>query len=66
MVTLLTMQLTGPIRIFIAQSSWHFGDFRNIFMPNIGEGQNESYHLSTGPPALRHLVNPPLVIALRL
>ena len=29
--------------------SWHFGDFSNIFLPNIGEVQKKSYHLSAGP-----------------
>ena len=28
---------------------WHFGDFRNIFMPNIGEDQKKSYDFSSGP-----------------
>ena len=31
----LTMLLPG--RIYIALGSWHFGDFRNIFLPNVGE-----------------------------
>ena len=38
-----------PGRIYIALSLWHFGDFRNIFLPNIGEDQKKSYDLSAGP-----------------
>ena len=44
---LLTMLLPG--RIYITLSPWHFGDFRNIFLPNIGENQKNSYDLSAGP-----------------
>ena len=33
------MLLTGPSRIYIAQSPWHFVDFGNIFLPNISEDQ---------------------------
>ena len=33
----------------IALGSWHFGDFRNIFLPNIGEDLKKTYHLSAGP-----------------
>ena len=57
-------------RIYIALSLWHFGDFRYIFLPNIGEDQKKSYDLSAGPLAgrlLRHImVNPALVNVLRL
>ena len=42
----LTMLLPG--RIHIALSPWHFGDFRNIFLPNIGENQKRSYDFSSG------------------
>ena len=35
------MLLTGPSRIYIAQSPWQFGDFHKIFWPNIGEGQKK-------------------------
>ena len=28
---------------------WHFGDFRNIFLPKIGEEQKKFYHLSAKP-----------------
>ena len=62
---LLTMLLPG--RICIALGPWHFGDFRNIFLPNIGENQKKSYELSAGPQkVMRHImVNPALVNALR-
>ena len=54
-----------PGQINIAQRSWHFGDFCNIFFSNIGEDQKKSYHLSAGPLALCHMINPALFIALR-
>ena len=38
-----------PGRNYIALSPSHFGDFRNIFLPNIGEDQKKSYDLSAGP-----------------
>ena len=38
-----------PDRIYIALGHWHFGDFRNIFLPNIGEDQTKSYGFSTEP-----------------
>ena len=38
-----------PGRICFALGPWHFGDFRNIFLPNIGENQKESYDFSSGP-----------------
>ena len=44
---LLTMLLPG--RIYIALGPWHFGDFCNIFWPNIGENQKKSYDFSSGP-----------------
>ena len=37
-----------PGRIYIALGPWHLGDFRNIFLPNIGEGQKKSYNFSPG------------------
>ena len=40
-----------PGRIYIALDPWHFGDFRNIFLPNVGEDQKKSYDFSAGPPA---------------
>ena len=36
-------------RIYIALGTWRFGDFRNIFLPNIGEDQKKSYDFSSGP-----------------
>ena len=44
---LLTMLLPGWI--YIALGPWHFGDFRNIFLPNIAEDQKKSYDFSAGP-----------------
>ena len=38
-----------PGRIYIALDPWHFGDFRNIFMPNIDEDQKKSCDFSSGP-----------------
>ena len=38
-----------PGRIYIALGPWHFGDFRNIFLPNIGENQKKSHDFSSGP-----------------
>ena len=38
-----------PSRIYIVLSLRHFGDFRNIFLPNISEDQKKSYDLSAGP-----------------
>ena len=40
-----------PGRIYIALGFWHFGDFRNIFLPNVGEDQKKSYDISAGPVA---------------
>ena len=40
-------------------------NFPNIFLPNVGEDQKKSYHLSAGSLALSHIVNPALVVALR-
>ena len=37
-----------PARIYFALGPWHFGDFRNIFLPNIGEDQKKSYDFSSG------------------
>ena len=62
---MVTMLLLG--RIYIALSPWHFGDFRNIFLPNIGEDQKKSFDLSASPLlVVRHIVvNPALVNVLR-
>ena len=45
---------------------WHFEDFRNVFLPNTGEDQKKSHHLSAEPLAstVPFMVNPALVIAL--
>ena len=51
--------------IYIARGPWYFGDFRNIFLLNIGEDQKKSYHLSAEPLALCQMVNPALIILLR-
>ena len=37
-----------PDRIYFALGPWHFADFRNIFLPNIGEDQKKSYDFSLG------------------
>ena len=34
--------------IYIALGPWHFEDFRNIFLPNIGEDQKKSCDFSAG------------------
>ena len=39
-----------PGRICIARGSWHFGDFRNIFLPNIGEDQQKVLPFERGGP----------------
>ena len=33
--------MSFPGRIYIARGPWHFGDYRNIFLPNIGENQKK-------------------------
>ena len=38
-----------PGRIYIALGPRHFGDFSNIFLPNIGENQKKSYDFSSEP-----------------
>ena len=38
-----------PGWIYIALGPVHFGDFRNIFLPNTGEDQKKAYDLSAGP-----------------
>ena len=40
MVRLLTMLFPG--RIYIVLGPWHFGNFRNIFLPNEGEDHKKS------------------------
>ena len=57
-----------PGRIYIARGPWHFGDFRNIFLPKVGKDQKKISPSKRGAPSqvLRHiLVNPALVIGLR-
>ena len=57
-----------PGWIYTALGTWHFRDFRNIFLPNIGdEDEKKSYDFSSGPLAvLRHImVKPALSNALR-
>ena len=39
-------------QIYIALGPCHFGDFRKIFQPNIGEDQKKPYDLSAGPLAV--------------
>ena len=58
-----------PGRIHIALGLWHFGDFRNIFLPSIGEDQKKGLAISARGPqlVLRHvMVNPALINTLRL
>ena len=57
-----------PGRIYIAWGPRHFGDFRKIFLPNIGEAppQKKFYHLRTGAPGTVHYLNLALITALRL
>ena len=59
---ILTMLFPG--RIYIALGPWHFGDFRNIFLPDIGEDQIKVLPFERGAQALCHMVNSTLVIAL--
>ena len=43
MVTLLTkVTMLLPGRIYIALGPWHFGDFRNILLPNVREDHKKS------------------------
>ena len=48
-----------------APGTWGLKEFRNIFLPNIGEDQKKSNHQSAGPIVLCHVVNTSLVITLR-
>ena len=57
------MLLPGPdLHCAVAPAVW---EFCNIFLPNTGEDQKNSYHLSARPFALSHVLNPFLVITLR-
>ena len=38
-----------PGRIYISLGPWHFEDFRNFFLPSVGEDQNKSYDFNAGP-----------------
>ena len=38
-----------PGQIYFALGPWHLGDFRNIFLLNIGEDQKKSSILARGP-----------------
>ena len=40
------MLLSG--QIYIALDPWHFGDFRNISLPNIGEDQKKVLRFQLG------------------
>ena len=56
-----------PGRIYIALGPWHFGDFRNVFLPNINEDQKNLTISALGLKlVLRHImVNPAMINALR-
>ena len=41
-----------PGRIYIARGSWYFGDFRYLFLPNIGEDQKCRTIWARGPSAV--------------
>ena len=55
-----------PGRIYIELNPWHFGIFAIFFCQIQVKTKKKSYHLSAGPLALCHMLNPSLVIALRL
>ena len=40
------MLLSG--RIYITLGPWHFGDFRNIFLLNVGEDQTKALRFQLG------------------
>ena len=56
-----------PGRIYIALGPWHFGDFRSIFLGNIGDDQkNLTISARCRKLVLRHImVHPALINALR-
>ena len=39
-----------PSRIYIARGPWHFEDFLNILLPNIGEDQKNVLAFELGAP----------------
>ena len=43
---------------------WYFGDYRNVFLPNMGEDQKKDLQSERGAPGIVPLVNPVLVVAL--
>ena len=47
MVTSTNHIIAGPV-LHRAGPRRHFGDFRNIFLPNISENQKKSYDFSSG------------------
>ena len=55
-----------PGRIYIALGPWHFGDFRKIFLPNVGEEKEKVLPSEREALALCHRINPALDVALRL
>ena len=55
-----------PGRTYIALGPWHFGDFRKIFLPNIGEDKKKVSPSEREAVALCLRKNPALVGALRL
>ena len=61
---LISMLLLGPVDI--ARDLRHFGEFRKIFRPNIGQDQTKFCYLNAEPVGLCHMVIPVLIIALRL
>ena len=54
--------MVTPTNHVITRGPWHIGEFHNIFLPNIGEDQNKSNHLSAGPLALCHIVKWPWLL----
>ena len=52
---LLTMLFPG--RIYVVLCPWYFGDFCNIFLPNISKDQKKVLPSELGALALCHMVN---------
>ena len=48
--------MVTPTNHVIARDLWHFGYFCNIFLPNVGENQKMSHHLSAGLLTLRNIM----------
>ena len=55
-----------PGRIYITLGPKNFGDFRKIFLPNIGEDKKKVSLSEREALALRHRINTAVVVALRL